>query len=445
MKNRLTKENVIIIISLFTMLFIFIGITYAFFTANNPEGSTAQIISNTGRMLITYDDGTDSIVPVTDIQPSNKILVNKTFTLTGSNTTVGLNSNDGLAMLYRVGLKYKSTFSDGMIHYYIKEVENDSDADVTANFVVTPEDGKTDADYINQTIPGNDTYTGYVHGTLLSGSKYFEMVSGEFPAKIENQKITFNLIIQFPDNNENQDSEKGKSITGKIVVNHEPSFKDDSWEEIADNIKAENSEVYKVGDEKEVEIEGENYTVRVANNSTPDECLTDGFSQTACGFVVEFVDIIENKTNIFPSIDESNWKSGEMRTYLNNDFLNKLPEDLRNNIIDTLVITGHGSNDDADFETTDKIYLLSAKEVWNGTGTTAKDKQRQLDYYASKKVLNNQNAYYAIKKYNGSDAAWYLRTKYSGYTWYMIYVKADGTSTYGGGGNRGVAPAFRIG
>ena len=445
MKNRLTRENVIIIISLFTMLLIFVGITYAFFTANNPEGSTAQIISDTGRMLITYDDGTESIVPVTDIQPSNKILVNKTFTLTGLNTAVGLNSDDGLAMPYRVGVKYKSTFSDGMIHYYIKEVESDSDADVTANFVVTPEEGKTDADYINQTVPGNDTYTGYVHGTLLSGGKYFEMVSGEFPAKLENQKITFNLIIQFPDNNENQDSEKGKTFNGKVVVNHEPSFKDDSWEEIADNIKTENSEVYKVGDEKEVEIDGVNYTVRVANNSTPAECLTDGFSQTACGFVVEFVDIVENKTNIFPSIDESNWKSGEMRTYLNNDFLNKLPEDLRNNIIDTLVITGHGSNDDADFETTDKIYLLSAKEVWNGSGTTAKDKQRQLDYYASKKVLNNQNASYAIKKYNGSDAAWYLRTKYSGYTWYMIYVKADGTSTYGGGGNRGVAPAFRIG
>ena len=221
------KQKIILIVILSIVLFlaiILIGITYAFFTANNPEGSTAQIISDTGRMLITYNDGTDNIVPVTDIQPSNKILVNKTFTLTGSNTTVGLSSSDGLTMSYRVGLKYKSTFSDGMIHYYIKEIESDSDADVTANFVVTPEDGKTDADYINQTIPGNDTYTGYVHGTLLSGSKYFEMVSGEFPAKIENQKITFNLIIQFPDNNENQDSEKGKTFNGKIVINYEPKY-----------------------------------------------------------------------------------------------------------------------------------------------------------------------------------------------------------------------------
>ena len=38
-----------------------------FFTANNSEGSIAQIISENGRMFITYDDGIDSIVPVTDI------------------------------------------------------------------------------------------------------------------------------------------------------------------------------------------------------------------------------------------------------------------------------------------------------------------------------------------------------------------------------------------
>ena len=85
MENKNQKIGLIIILS--TVLFlaiIFIGITYAFFTANNPEGSTAQIISETGRMVINYDDGTDIIQPVTGIVPSNAIIVNKTFSLTGS-------------------------------------------------------------------------------------------------------------------------------------------------------------------------------------------------------------------------------------------------------------------------------------------------------------------------------------------------------------------------
>ena len=219
------NQRVFIFVTIATILIlviIFAGVTYAFFTANNPEGSTAEIKSETGRMLITYNDGTDNIVPVTNIQPSNAILVDKTFTLTGSNTTVGMNTGDGLPMPYKVGLGYNSTFSDGMIHYYIKEVERPTNSNVTVNYVIKPETGKTEDDYKNQTIPGNDTYTGYVHGTLKNGTDvYTEMINGEFPADLNDQTIKFNLIIQFPDNNENQDSEKGKTINGRIIINKE--------------------------------------------------------------------------------------------------------------------------------------------------------------------------------------------------------------------------------
>ena len=223
-KDESKKLTIIAIAMVIILVIIFAGVTYAFFTANNPEGSTAQIISETGRMLITYNDGTDNIVPVTNIQPSNAILVNKTFTLTGSNTTVGMKPGDGLPMPYKVGVQYTSTFSDGMMHYYIKEVNRPTNSNVTANYVIKPETGKTEDDYKNQTVPGNDTYTGYTHGTFKNGKKYTEMVTGEFPASLNDQTITFNLIIQFPDNNENQDSEKGKTFNGKVVVNYEPKY-----------------------------------------------------------------------------------------------------------------------------------------------------------------------------------------------------------------------------
>ena len=222
MENKNQKVWVTVLLS--TLLFltiIFIGMGYAFFTANNPEGSTAEIISKTGRMVINYDDGTDIIQPVTGIVPSNAIIVNKTFTLTGINTTVGMKTGDGLPMPYKVGVQYTSGFSDGMLHYYIKEVNRSTNSNVTANYVITPETGKTENDYKNQTVPGNDTYTGYTHGTFKNGSKYTEMVTGIFPASLNDQTITFNLIIQFPDNNEDQDSEKGKTFNGKIVINKE--------------------------------------------------------------------------------------------------------------------------------------------------------------------------------------------------------------------------------
>ena len=225
-KNNQKVLTIVTIITVTLLIILFAGVTYAFFTANNPEGSTAQIISENGRMLITYNDGTDNIVPVTNIQPSNAILVNKTFTLIGSNTTVGMKTDDGLEMPYKVGVQYTSTFSDGMMHYYIKEVNRPANSNVTANYVITSEPGKTENDYKNQTVPGNDTYTGYTHGTFKNGSKYTEMVTGVFPALKTDQTITFNLIIQFPDNNENQDSEKGKTFNGKIVINQNQYLND---------------------------------------------------------------------------------------------------------------------------------------------------------------------------------------------------------------------------
>ena len=224
--NNQRVLTIVIVATVLILVIIFIGITYAFFTANNPEGSTAEIKTETGRMLITYNDGTDNIVPVTNIQPSNTILVNKTFTLTGSNTTVGMKTGDGLEMPYKVGVQYTSTFSDGMMHYYIKEVNRPANSNVTANYVIKPETGKTEDDYKNQTVPGNDTYTGYTHGTFKNGKKYTEMVTGEFPASLNDQTITFNLIIQFPDNNENQDLEKGKTFNGKVVINQKTTLSD---------------------------------------------------------------------------------------------------------------------------------------------------------------------------------------------------------------------------
>ena len=458
-KDESKKLTIITIATVIILVIIFAGVTYAFFTANNPEGSTAQIISETGCMLITYDDGTDNIVPVTNIQPSNAILVNKTFTLTGSNTTVGMSEGDGLPMPYKVGVQYTSTFSDGMMHYYIKEVNRPANSNVTANYVIKPETGKTEKDYKNQTVPGNDTYTEYTHGTFKKGNKYTEMVTGEFPASLNDQTITFNLIIQFPDNNENQDSEKGKTFNGKIVINREPSFADDSWDEIAAAVKV-NPKSYAVGSTKKLKVydnpNGETtngtykeYTVRVANNTTPTECNDSNFSQTACGFVVEFADIVENKQMNSSNTNVGGWEKTAMRTYANGDFYNKLPSDLQSVIAKTKVVSGHGSTTgETNFTTTDNIYLLSAHEVWkNNFGIdTAYDQTRQLDYYAENGVTTSKYSGAIKKNINGNASVWWLRGAYSLDYNYFLSVNSDGYWTYIGANNSdGFAPAFRIG
>ncbi len=453
--ERKQKEQIIIVVTITALILMFIGISYAYFTSVNNERSGSSIVAVGGKMLINYDDGTDDIKPVTNIKPSNDILVDKTFTLTGTNTT------KDLTMPYKVGVKYTSTFSDGMLHYYIKEVNRPTNSNVTVNYVITPETGKTEDDYKNQTVPGNMDKTGYTHGTFKKGNKYTEMVTGIFPASLNDQTITFNLIIQFPDNNENQDSEKGKTFNGKVVVNYEPpqpkSFAEDTWETIAANTS---SDVYEVGNTKTVLIGDKPYTVRVANNTTPKECTTnEDFSQTACGFVVEFVDIVENRRMNSSQTNVGGWRDSEMRTYANGAFFNNLPEDLRNVIIDTKVVSGHGPDDknayrkDGNWESEDKIYLLSGHEVYeDGTSNqisskdTAWDKTRQLDYYKIKGVTTNSYSGVIKKNINGNAFTWWLRAADFSDTNLFLDVTISGV-WYSSFAHYafGFAPAFRIG
>ena len=443
MNNKEKQIKVYVILGTIIMLLaIFSGITYAFFSVSNNKGSTSIISATSGKMTINYADGTSDLLVSKDIQPSNTILVNKTFTLTGTNTT------SGLAMPYKLGLKYTSTFSDGQIHYYIKEMNRPASSKVTVEYTGT----------INQTVQGNSSYTGYTHGTLKNGNKYTEMVTGEFKTNTSNQTITFNLILQFPDTGKNQDSEKGKEIGGRVVVNYDQptptTFAEDSWSTIAAVVKDGQLNAYSVGDEKEVVLsDGKSYTVRVANNTTPNECNATDFSQTACGFVVEFADIVEKRTMNTTGTNVGGWPATAMRNYAKGEFLNKLPEELRNVIIETKVISGHGNTSgETNFTSTDKIYLLSAHEIWEdatsnrvSSSDTAYKNTRQLDYYKSKEVTTN-NYLNTIKQYNGSNSEWWLRSGSSGSKNYFLIVKNDGDWTnFDARYASGLAPAFRIG
>ena len=233
-----------------------------------------------------------------------------------------------------------------------------------------------------------------------------------------------------------------------------PSFAEDSWATIATNVKNGNASFYKVGDTKEVEVAGYGtFTVRVANNSTPSECSTEGFSQTACGFIVEFADIITNGVMNSAYTNVGGWRDSAMRTFVNDTIYNALPEDLRNVVSDTYVVSGHGSSDTNNFTTMDKLYLLSTKEVWGKNETsntvnydTAEAETRQLDYYSNLGVSTSN--YSGAKKYNSSGSAsyWLLRsaTSNSSNRFYTVNWNGAWIIHFAPEFTYGVAPAFRI-
>ena len=269
---------------------------------------------------------------------------------------------------------------------------------------------------------------------------------------------------------------------GKRNIPEPESFATDSWETIVANI---NSDKYKVGDTREIELKGfengetdengvqiKTYTIRIANKTnTGDVCTKEYFekedgtketySKTACGFVIEFVDIITthnmNPAGEYKGVQYSygwnvdGYPASSMYTFVNNDIYNSLPEDLKSVIIDTTVVSGYGSGDAPNKVTTDKVYLLSTGEVWEqGTSNqikydTARENTRQLDYYKDVAKVTTTSYSGAIKKYNGNAYYWWLRSAYSSRYFYSVLTngcwRSNGFAYY----TDGVAVAFRIG
>lgn len=471
MENKNQKVWVTVLFSTMSFLtIILVGMGYAFFTTNNPEGSTAEIISKTGRMVINYNDGTDIIQPVTGIVPSNAILVDKTFTITALNTT------KDMYMPLTLSLEYTNTFQNDELLYFIK-ITNSSNTKMyngKVNAYEITEDLITSMGWSNELL-------GYDYKSIedWSGNLYTQWLYDFYLLPNQNEaSITFNFKMMFPDNNQDQSYNKGATFNGKFVVDTDNAniFAIDSWETIAKNVKNGNIGNYPVGAEKDVEIDGKSYTVRVANNTKPEECTREDFSQTACGFVVEFADIVEYrdmnpageyKGTTYPDgWNVDGWPATAMRTYANGDFFNKLPSDLQSVIIDTKVISGHGPDDvnpnreDGNWESTDKIYLLSGHEVWEEDASadieisildTAYNSTRQLDYYKLKGVTIDNYAS-AVKSEHITEegvyknSTWWLRTAFSSNSSAILVVDYLGNWTaYDASSTNGFAPAFRIG
>ena len=297
---------------------------------------------------------------------------------------------------------------------------------------------------------------------MISGWELYEKTESGYSILTEGTDYTYELAMEVNTaiifvarvykniNGEKVYSEYSEEIT--IIKEVESQFNTDSWETIIANVKSGNIDNYNVGDTKRIDLgDYGTHIIRIANTSTPSECSTEGFSQTACGFVLEFANIITTHKTNDTLTNIGGWPATLMRTFVNDDIYNAMPDEIKNAIIDTTVVSGYGSEETDNFTSIDKLYLLSTAEVWAQGGAnvinydTARDVTRQLDYYAN---LGTSTTNYsgAIKK-NGTIATfWRLRSPHSTINYSFFYVSSDGSWRYDYPNYaRGVSPAFRIG
>ena len=323
--------------------------------------------------------------------------------------------------------------------------------------------------YISESMKGNKlTYISSEDDTKLDMTgkslKYCVLLNAD--GSVKSMKVSNGEWIAELSGNKKITDLKSTDLKNGNLDNEEcgpkkpKTFKEDSWDTIAKAVKAGKTEKYKVGDTKEVDLGTYGkHMVRIANMSTPSECKQNGFSQSACGFVVEFTDIITTH-NMNPSGDyngktylggwnKDGWPKSQMKTFIDNDIYNSLPKELKSAIITTETVSGHGSEDANNFTSTDKLYLLAPKEIysdWSNRYDTARDKTRQLDYYKIRYVTTNGSADVIKKDSTGNNAEWWLRSASSNNSNNFYSVPSSGYwSDTPAHYTHGVSPAFRIG
>ena len=410
MQNSQNKKTLQIVL-LVVIAVVTLGIGYAAISAVN---------------LIINGNATASVN-----QENFKVHFTQAQSITGSIGASGTSSidtqDDTKAMFDVTGLTKVGDYAEAV--YIVRNDSNGVGAEITLNLTSS----NTEYFKVTETILDNKLQA----GEETTAKVKVEMIKTPITDTVSTT-ITATLTASPLEN----DSATGGSPASKVAGEPE-SFSTDSWTTIQKAVQNNNTCAYNVGDTKNVTINGNNYMVRIANKSTAQNCGNSDYSQTACGFVVEFAEIVEKRVMNSTDTNVGGWPATEMRTYLNGTFYNSLPSDLQAAIKPTRVISGHGSNDSTNFTSTDNLYLLSGVEVFGSDfyqGMEGTEVQSPLPHTAYTRTY---------KGYNGSDGSteyWWLRPADSRSN--LTFRNVGGGALRSGNvryADSGLAPAFRIG
>ena len=472
MKNKKQRNSLLLVI-----LLLAVTIGYAVLTTNLKITGTANIKSN------TWDVHFENIQNQTGVTPTVAPTTNNTTT-TELEFTVDL---DLPGDFYQFNV---DAVNDGSIDAMVSLVTTEFYTLTEENEELVETKLNSKPAYINYSVTYDDD-TEILENHLLAkngGTETYKVRIEYDEDQVAPSDVTLKCKITVPYIQATDDA-VDRNVT-------EADFETDSWEDI---VKAYNAgktekleEAMENGTTRTIQLDMDNdgiyetpIKVRIANLSTPNECKSDNFSQTACGFVLEFADIIAIRrlstgygstaaTQVNGYGTKGGWEYSELRAYLNggtytvgnvsysnNNIYKALPNDLKNEIKPTKVISGYSSSVDSEvFETVDNLYIFSATEIWwrgddmncldgchitSSDVETEKDRTRQLDYYRITGVNQQSHTYESpMKKYNETITRWWLRTPKGTSVFYTVKTNGRSSAISASISDTGVSPAFRI-
>ena len=261
MKNFKNKK-ILQIVLLVLIAVVTLGIGYAAISAVN---------------LIINGNATASVN-----QNNFKVHFTQAQSITGSTGVSGTSNidsqNDTKAMFDVTGLTKVGDYAEAV--YIVRNDSNGIGAEITLNLTSS----NTEYFKVTETI---------LDDKLQAGEETTAKVKVEMIKTPITDSVSTSITARLTATPLENDSATGGSPASKIAGDPE-SFSTDSWATIQKAVQNNNTSAYNVGDTKNVTINGNNYMVRIANKTIGEHCGDNDteYSQTACGFVVEFADII---------------------------------------------------------------------------------------------------------------------------------------------------------
>ena len=455
---RRNKKQITTYFILFSLLLI--GVVYAILQANLQINGTAKIQAN------TWDVHFDNI----------QINANSVAIGTGDSAAT-IDPENNCKVDFEVTLSIPGDFYEFTIDVVNAGTIDGMIGELNKTLKVNNETVSETPDYLNYLVTYADGMEILENHKLSAGVTETYKVKLEFKTDIEELPEATTISTSL----EPQYIQADGNAVRKLSF-----FEGATWDQIIDAYSSNRSVLQsemEAGTTREVildmDYDGTAETtahVRIANLSTPAECEASDFSETACGFVIEFSDIItKHRMNPRPSSENINgfgnkggWEYSDLRAYLNSTkylegktgeidytstgIYNMLSRDIKSRIINTVVVSGYGPNDSGIFITTDKLYLLDAKEIYGSSFTSnyhnAKNNERQLDFYFIKNVTESNPSFDIKKTLESEHSHWWLRSASTKQRTYFFYVLSTSGGTVGTGYEgellMGVSPAFRI-
>ncbi len=178
------KQKIIVVVTIFALVLLCGGLTFAYFTSFTSSESGSTIATKGGTMNIKYDNGSGNIT-LSNIYPRSSAWVNKTFTVTGNNTT-------DLSMYYGISLVVDNNDFGSYLSYTLSGTNTSNNGSLIPNITT------------NQSISGV--------------SSTYELGVGSFN-KATNAVHTYSFKIFFLDTGEEQNNVQEANFAAHLIIN----------------------------------------------------------------------------------------------------------------------------------------------------------------------------------------------------------------------------------